>query len=218
MPKVIWPSKKQGSAVHVSTGEGRNVGSAFLSLVEDESSMLAGCARDALWTGSCSCERDNKDGKAPSKSPHPALHKEGAKLSPLESVCSWFEFSSFCLNNSEQKGTKSQIHLLPAHFQPPSYTVLPSGSLVIICRAFSRKPRLSSTVQRMMFFLLSLVFSYDSPSPLGSAWPTECPPPSYLCTKTFFNEYASSHTPKVGYSSLSLRVVYECHKSLYSSS
>ena len=48
MPKVIWPSKKQGSAVHVSTGEGGNVGSAFLSSVEDESSMLAGFARNAL--------------------------------------------------------------------------------------------------------------------------------------------------------------------------
>lgn len=48
MLKVIWPSKKQGSAVCASPGEGRNVGSAFRSSVEDESSVLAGCARNAL--------------------------------------------------------------------------------------------------------------------------------------------------------------------------
>lgn len=80
------------------------MGSAFHSSVENKSSVLAACARNALQTGSCSCEQDNNDGKAPSKSSHPTLHKEGAKLSPLESVGLWFEFSSSCLNGSRQRG------------------------------------------------------------------------------------------------------------------
>lgn len=106
MPKVIWPSTKQGSVVHVSTGEGGNVGSGFLAQWRTKAACWQAVQEMHCELALAAASETMRMVKH-HLSPHIQLRtKRELNSAPWNLFAHGLNLVLFCLNGSKQKGTR----------------------------------------------------------------------------------------------------------------